>query len=175
MQFTLPKDPGTAAYQDMVKRLVDVINGSDTGVALSCLLSLYRMCLLGKPSFHQGAKPLLQRLLAELDGHDGEQAPAPTPVPAGAPAAPHAHGYAIELSAEVADIAEKLHTFVTGQAWPHNLVLPALLFIFHETAIANRCCLSTSADLLVEVSAALREQLAAKPVPDAERAGHPIH
>ncbi len=175
VNINLSNNPADAAYTQLVTRLVDVVNGSDTGVALSCLLSLYRACLLSKPNFHEGAKHYLKQLLDELNAPEDDQAPAPKPAPTGAPAAPHAHGYAIELSAEVADIAEKLHSFVTGHAWPHNLVLPALLFIFHETAIAHSCCTAISADLLAEVSAVLRKHSAAKTAPAAEHAGHPIH
>lgn len=174
VKINLSNDPADARYTLLVTRLVDVINGCDTGIALSCLLSLYRACVIGKPSFHEGAKHYLQQILDELKALDGETAPAATPVPAGAPVA-SPQGYAIELSAEVADIVGELHLFVAGRAWPHNLLLPALLFIFHETAIANRCCLQTSAELLVEVSQALRQTIAAKPVSEAERAGQPIH
>ena len=172
VQINLSNDPADARYTLLVTRLVDVINGSDTGIALSCLLSLYRACVIGKPSFHEGAKHYLQQILDELKVLDGDTAPAATPVPAGAPVA-SPQGYAIELSAEVADIVGELHLFAAGRAWPHNLLLPALLFIFHETAIANRCCLPGSTDLAANVALALREALSTQPVD--ERAGQPIH
>lgn len=172
MQINLSNDPADARYTLLVTRLVDVINGCDTGIVLSCLLSLYRACLLGKPAFHAGGRHYMQQILDELKALDGDTAPAAAPVPAGAPAMPNR---AVEVSAEVADAAASLTPLIASLGLHHNVLLAALQFLFYETSLANRCCLPGSVALSANVAVALKEVLDAQPTSDAAPAGKPLH
>lgn len=172
VQINLSNDPADARYTQLVTRLVNVINGCDTGVALSCLLSLYRACVLGKPNFHDGARHYLQQILDELKALDGDVAPAATPARAGAPAATNR---AVEVSAEVADAAARLTPLIAGLGLHHNVLLAALQFLFFEASLANRCCLPGSVALAANVAEALKEVQDAQPTSDTAPAGHPLH
>ncbi len=167
----LPADhPDAAPIQALVERLVDLTHDQRASVVLSSLFSLYRHGLMQHPDLHEVAIKHLLQVSDELMAlKSGQAAPRPTP------AVPAARGSAVELNAEAAEIASKLTRFIAGQAWPHDLLLAVLLMVFHETALANRCCLAMSVGCLAEVLESLRQGLAADPAAAGQHASAPLH
>lgn len=166
--------PDADTIQILVDRIINVTQDQKASAVLSSLFSIYRHGLLKHPEHHGIAIKHLAQLVDELQLLTAGQAPAErAPAVATAPPIGSVPISPDELNPELAVVVERLAAFITSQGWRHQEVLPALAYLFCKTAQVHACCLSHSVDVLQCAADLLRTHL--QSLPEAERAGHPLH